>query len=324
MNFFRPFNIIRIILFIIISITLGACQNRESNTIRIGVLQGPSAISFAKMMENPMVVGGKKVEIIIKNDPQQIQSLMLKNELDFAILPTVMAANLYNKNLPYQMMACPVWGTLYLVSRDKNVQSFGQIAGREVAVFGQGATPDILLRNKIKNEGIDNVVFNYAFNSNNDLALAILNSKVQLAVLSEPMVSLVLSKDKDVSIVTAIDCEEYMLNMFKDIFVQTAFLVNTNFANNHPLILKEINEQYIRSCNFINEEPTLAAELVVKLGLLPDIDIAAKSLPLCNIRYVSAFAIERELSLYLNIFLKQNPETIGGKIPDKGFVFKNF
>ena len=249
---------------------------------------------------------------------------MLKNELEFAILPTVMAANLYNKNLPYQMIACPVWGTLYLLTRDKNIQSFNQIGGREVAVFGQGATPDILLRNKLDNEGVENVRFNFNYNSNNDLAIAMLNSKVDLAVVSEPMVSLIINKDKDVSIVTPIDCEEYLLNMFKDIFVQTAFLVNTNFANNYPLILKEVNEQYIRSCNFINEEPALAAELVVKLGLLPDKEIALKSLPLCNIRYVAAFAIERELNLYLNIFQKYKPETIGNKLPDKGFVYKNF
>ncbi len=321
MNFFRSFNII-LLLFLLLA--LGACHKKETNTIRIGVLQGPSAISFAKMMENPLVIGGKKVEIIIKNDPQQIQSLMLKNELEFAILPTVMAANLYNKNVPYQMMACPVWGTLYLLSRDKNIQSFQQIAGREVAVFGQGATPDILLRNKIENEGIENVAFDFNYNSNNDLAIALLNSKVDLAVVSEPMVSLILNKDKEISIVTPIDCEEYLLNMFKDIFVQTAFLVNTDFANTHPLIVTELNEQYIKSCNFINEQPLLAAELVVKLGLLPDKDIALKSLPLCNIRYVAAFAIERELSLYLNIFQKHNPETIGRKLPDKGFVFKNF
>lgn len=222
------------------------------------------------------------------------------------------------------MIACPVWGTLYLLTRDKNIQSFNQIGGREVAVFGQGATPDILLRNKLDNEGVENVRFNFNYNSNNDLAIAMLNSKVDLAVVSEPMVSLIINKDKDVSIVTPIDCEEYLLNMFKDIFVQTAFLVNTNFANNYPLILKEVNEQYIRSCNFINEEPALAAELVVKLGLLPDKEIALKSLPLCNIRYVAAFAIERELNLYLNIFQKYKPETIGNKLPDKGFVYKNF
>lgn len=311
------------ILSALLLLSFGSCHKNDTNTIRIGVLQGPSAISFAKLMENPVVIGGKKVEIIIKNDPQQIQSLMLKNELEFAILPTVMAANLYNQQVPYHMVACPVWGTLYLLSTNPNIKSFDQIEGHEVAVFGQGATSEILLQNKLDNEGIRNVKLSFAYNSNNDLALALLNNKVQLAVVSEPMVSLLLTRDKRISIVTPIDCEEYLVNKYKDIFVQTAFLVHEHFALQHYLLAKELNNLYIESCNFVNNEPQAAAQLVVKLGLLPDLEIATKSLPLCNIRYVGAFAIERELNLYLSIFEKYKPAAIGHKVPDKNFVFKN-
>jgi NitT/TauT family transport system substrate-binding protein len=49
---------------------------------------------------------------------------------------------------------------------------------------------------------------------------------------------------------------------------------------------------------------------------------AKRAIPLCNIRYVGAFALEREINRYLNIFYEFNPESIGGKIPDRDFIYQ--
>jgi len=90
-------------------VLLLSCSKKPSDTIRIGVLEGPSAVSFIQLIDQPTLIEDKKIEIIIKSEPLQIQALMMQGELDFAILPTVMAANLYNKGLGYRMVACPIW-----------------------------------------------------------------------------------------------------------------------------------------------------------------------------------------------------------------------
>jgi len=312
----------RTFLLFIFSILLYSCSQKPAEKIRIGILQGPSAISFVHFMDNAPSINGKQTEFVIKSDPQQIQAMLLKKELEFAILPTVMAANLYNKGLKYSMVACPVWGTLYIVSNQPTIQNIGDLAEKSISVFGQGATPDILLQYFLDKNNIDNIKIDYSLTNNNDLALALSARWIQTAVISEPMVSLLLSKNSDIHIVTKLTIQKYFDNSDKDIFVQSAFLVRNDFAENNPKLVRELCKAYAHSCNLLNENPELSARLLVKQKILPNEKVALASLPLCNIHYVAAFAIKPEIRKYLEIFLEFNPATIGGKIPDDNFVYQ--
>lgn len=317
------YNLLSISLFILI-FGVYSCSEKSPDTIRIGILSGPSEISFMKMMEEHDIIDGKKVEIIIKTEPQQIQALMIQKKLDFAVLPTVMAANLYNKGVKYKMLACPIWGTMYILTNNPRILSINDLKNQTISVFGQGITPDILLQNLLKYKNIENVKIDYTFTSNVDLAQALLQKRVENAVISEPLVSVLLSKEKNIKNISVLTCENIIDNSDINIFVQTAFLVNNTYYNKYPEIVKSICDKYSQSCNFISEEPEKAAQLAVKLKILPDIQTAKISLPLCNIQYVSAFTIEHELIHYLNLFLIYDPASIGGKIPDNDFVIKKF
>ncbi len=314
--------IIRKVIFFTVSGFLLSCQSVERDVVRIGVLKGPSEISFMKMMNEVQEINGRKVEYVIKNEPQQIQSLMMRGEIDFAILPTVIAVNLYNKGLDYKMIACPVWGTLYLLTNDLKIQNIYQLENKEIAVFGQGVTPDILFRNLLKKINIKNVKFNYTYSSNTDVAQALLQRKVKTAVLSEPAVSILLAKDSTIKIVSDINCKDFVDNAERDIFIQTAFLVSRKFSERYPDATERIADEFRLSCNFINNHPEESAQLAVKLHILPDLHTAHLSLPLCNVRYVAAFAIEHELYHYLDIFHRYDKRSIGGKHPDADFIYK--
>ncbi len=311
----------RIITLLLLS-ALFSCARKPVDVIRIGVLQGPTAVSFVHLMANPPQVEGKRIEFVLKSDPQQIQAMMLKNELEFAVLPTVMAANLYNKGLDYSMVACPVWGTLYVVSNNAETKDVGDLEGAKISVFGQGATPDVLLQRFLEEKNIDNVKVDYTFTNNNDISMALLHRRVETAVVSEPMVSLLLSRNPANHIVTKLDIQEYLENSDKDIFVQTAFVVRNEFSLNYPKTMHEICEAYSNSCNFVNEYPEKTAKLLVDQRIFTNEKVALSSLPLCNIRYVASFAIEQELKKYLEVFLEFNPATIGGKIPERNFVYQ--
>ncbi len=309
-----------IIFFLLLG--LNSCTKKTLDVIRIGVLQGPTVISFAHLMDNPPLIEGKRIEFVMKSDPQQIQAMMLKNELDFAVLPTVMAANLYNKNINYSMVACPVWGTLYIVSNTINTQNIDDLMGKKISVFGQGATPDVLLQRFLEQKNIDNVQIDYSFTNNNDLAMALLNARVKIAVISEPIVSLLQSKSTDIHVIAKLNLQEYFDNSDKDIFTQTAFVVRNEFSRDYPTTMHEICEAYSTSCNLVNEQPKKTAKLLVERQIVTNESIALASLPFCNIRYVSSFAIEQEIKKYLEIFYEFNPATIGGKMPDRNFIYQ--
>lgn len=299
-----------------------SCKEKNHDKIRVGILDGPSSISFIQLYDNQPRVSNKEIEFIIKQDPQQIQALMMKNELDFAVLPTVMAANLYNKGVKYKALSFPVWGTLYIVTNDPKLKDSLQLQNNTVSVFGQGATPDVLLRRFISDNQLKHVNVDYTYSSNSALATALLSRKVKIAVLSEPMVSSLLIKDKGIRVLNKLYCQDFIFNSDVDVFAQTAFLVNTQFAHQHKDMVKIMSALYSSSCDFINNNPDQAAQLLVKHGMISDLNTARVSLPLCNIRYVGAFAVEREVMRYLNIYYEFAPESIGGKLPDRNFIYQ--
>ena len=310
------------IVIILILLIFGGCKRTDEHVIKIGVLDGPTAISMIRLMDKPIQISGKRLEIVVKNDPQQIQALMMQHKLDFAVLPTVMAANLYNRGVNYRMLACPVWGTLYIVSNKKGIKSFEDLSGHTVSVFVQGATPDILLQREIKRKGILNVNYDYSRSGNQEVAQALIQNQAEIAVVSEPLVSMLLTKYKHMHIVERLECEEFFRNSDVDIFVQSAFVVSNRFINRHYELIPEVSNAYALSCNFINEQPKEAARMLVAKGMMPDEQTALTALPLCNIRYVSAFAIERETHRYLQIFHEFNPETTSGNTKVKDFIYQ--
>lgn len=310
----------KFMVVILLGLFFFSCSKRTPDTIRIGVLNGPSAVSFIQMIDQLPVIDGKKVEIILKSEPMQIQALMMQEKLDFAILPTVMAANLYNKGVKYRMAACPIWGTLYIMT-NTSVRNIDKLKNQTVSVFGQGSTSDVLLQRMLKQNRINQVRIDYKWSTNNEIAQALQLKKTNFAVVSEPMVSNLIAKDATLHIIAKLNCEDFLINTDKNVFVQTSFLVSDRFSKDNPTLVSQVCAAYTNSCNFINEEPEKAAELLVEHKISPNLDLAKRSIPLCNIHYVASFAIEQEITSYLKIFYAFNPKSVGGKMPDSKFIF---
>lgn len=316
----KPLNQLLGIIISIIILSFLSCTNKDSRTISIGILEGPTTVSFIKMIHQPPTIEGKEVKFIIKSDPMQIQALMMQGKLDFAVLPTVMAANLYNKGVDYRLLAIPIWGTLYLASNDSSVQSIQALKNQTIHVFGQGATADILLQKYLQNNNMQKVKIDYSYNSNQEIAMALLHQKIKIAVVSEPQMSVLLSKDTSIQILTEITCEDRDSDFNKNIFAQTSFLVNNNLSTDYKDLIREVSSAYAESCEYTNHHTDEAAKLLLKLGYYPDLITAFRSIPLCNIHYVPASDIKDKISLYLNIFYKAEPKSVGGKMPDDDFI----
>ena len=311
-----------LLLLLFVVMVLFSCKKESSNTIKIGILEGPSAISFIQMIDKTPVVNGKRVEFIVKSDPQQIQALMMRHELDFAVLPTVMAANLYNKGIDFKILACPVWGTLYFISGNSQNKSFEDLSGQTISVFGQGATSDILLQKKLKDLKVNDVKIDYSYTGNAEISEALLHKKIANAIVSEPMVSILMAKDTNLRVISKLSCEVFDGQSEKDIFAQTAFVVSGRFIEKYSHSVSSVSSAYSASCQFVNEHPDQAAKLLIKHGYMHNLTVARHSLGLCNIRYKTAFTIERELMQYLRVFSDFNPQTIGGKLPNRDFIYQ--
>ena len=308
-------------LLIFLIITLCSCtQEQETEKIRIATLKGPSAIGMVKMIDSIKQDKNSNLEISMYNEPIQVRKLMLQNEVDLAVLPTTMGAILYNKQVPYQLAAIPVWGTLYLFGKDTTIQTWSDLKNKRVHLMAKGMTPDVLFKYLLVQNEIDpihDVMLDYSFPTHIELANAVAANQADLAVISEPMVSLVMQKNQ--SVYSIMDLNAEWQKVVDIPIAQTALLVKQKFAQKNNKELQEILKSYNRSTTWVNQNPQQAAELIVKYNILPNTEVARITIPRCNLNFKKTEEIEDLVQRYLQIFYNLDPAIIGGKIPDDNF-----
>ena len=79
-------------------------------------------------------------------------------------------------------------------------------------------------------------------------------------------------------------------------------------------------ERYKSSVEFVNENVDEAAQLVGNYDIVPA-EVAKKAIPACNIVCITGDEMQEKLSGYLAVLNEQNPEAIGGQLPDDDFYY---
>jgi NitT/TauT family transport system substrate-binding protein len=316
---------IYLLIFLTILSICSCSEKQETQKIRIATLKGPSAMGMVKMIDSLNQNENSNIEITIYNEPIQVRKLMLENEVDFAVLPTTMGAILYNKGVPYKIVAVPVWGTLYLFGNDTTIKDWSDLKKKRINLMAKGMTPDVLFRQLLIKNDISpetDVILDYSFPTHIDLANAVAAEQVNLGVISEPLASLVLQKNKNVFPI--FDLNEEWQKVYKNIPVaSTAFMVKNEFAQNNKVLLNQILKSYKRSDKWVNENPKEAAQLIVKYDILLNLEVAARSISRSNMKFLEAFPIKNQISEYFKIFYEMNPDIIGGKVPDDNFYLNS-
>jgi NitT/TauT family transport system substrate-binding protein len=314
---------------ILVSLILStACSSpeKEKSVILTATLKGPSAMAMISMIENKPVLGNEYQTVFeIKNEPNQVKAMIMEGIPDFAVVPTTMAALLYNKGQEYILAAIPVWGTLYLFGSDTSVLSWNDLKGKRVSLMGKGNTPDVLFRYLAKANGINpekDLQLDYSFPGHIELANAIASGISDLGVISEPMVSLVQQKNPKVK--PLIDLNLEWEKQFGDSipFAQTALLVKKEFLKTQPELVEEYLVKLEECISWVNKNPNEAASLIKKYEILPDSSLAVLSIPRCNIKFGSVSQEKAGIQEYLKVFYIFNPLIIGGKLPDEDFYYQ--
>lgn len=319
--------VLRSLLIAFIAFAIACCSSQggsnKKESVKIATLRGPSAMSMIKMIDEMDTLQGKSAEFIIKNEPVQLRPLILQNKVDFAIVPTNMAAILYNKHHAYHVAAIPVWGTLYLFGSDTSISSWSDLRNKKIHLMAKGMTPDVMFRYLLDENGLNpnsDVKLDYSFPTHIELANAIASGKAELGVISEPMVSMVKQKNSSVHSLLSLNNEWKKITGLS--IPQTSLLVNNKFAENNNEWVRQFLAEYKKSIEWVNNNPEQASELIVKHNILDNKQTAEKAIPACNIKYQDAREAKQTIVSYLEIFYNMNPDIVGGKIPDEKFYYK--
>ncbi len=299
-------------------------QNSKPVDVNFVVVKGPTAVSIIKMLsDKPSLGNNVNINYMLEQSPDLMVSKVVSGEATIATLPTNVAVKLYNSGVPYKMVGINTWGLLYLAGTE-DIQSWDDLKGKEVALFGKGATPDIITRYLLKQNDIipeKDVSFKY-YSGPQELAKAVIAEKNTIAVMPEPMLTMVLTKNEKVKVNIDIQDEWNKVMDSDKNYPMTSIMVKNDLINNNPDILENLLNEYKKSIEWINNNTKKAGIEGEKLDIGLKAKMIEKSIPRCNIKYIDAISVKQDLENYLNVLKEFNPKSIGGKLPDDEFYLQ--
>lgn len=316
--------IISILLFILCA--CGGPSGRTGSadvaqTIHIATLKGPSAMGMIKMIDSlSYAPSDNDISIKIYTEPMLVRKAMLDGTADFAALPMNMAAVLYNKGLDYSLAAVPVSGSLYLAGSDTSITRWEDLRGRKVHIMAKGMTPDAIFRYLLVQNGLtpdEDVILDYNFPTHTDMASALASGRATLGVISEPYISMVMTKNSLVHPIIDLNREWAKIHGYN--ITETAFLVKTELIESQSERVQAVLDGYAASISWVNHNQDSAAALMVKFQIISDTSAARISIPQSHLIFRRARNHKDEINAYLRTLFEMSPGLIGGKLPDEAF-----
>ena len=220
-------------------ISLVFCGCAQNKPLRLGVLNGPSAIPCACLMENSEAFGVENLVFESCTSAQTELPKLLKGELDAGFLPPNVAAKVFNSG-GGALVCLGICGNgnLYLLSKDHTPEDFSleQLKGKTVQCAGQGATPQYMFGWLLEQAGLkDSVTMDFSI-PNANIAAALVSGKVQYALVPEPFATVAQTKDSSVKRVLNIQ-KEYKKITGRD-FPMTVLVANAGFARENKKLYR--------------------------------------------------------------------------------------
>lgn len=298
-------------------------KGSEAAVVSVASLRGPSSVAMIRLIDSLSREEAPSFRVEVFTEPLQVRKLMLTDSVDIAVLPTTMAALLYNKGVDYRMAAVPLWGTLYLCGTDTSIRTVEDLKGKKVFLMAKGMTPDVMFRHLLWRNGLEpyaDVALDYRFPTHTDLANAAMAGRAPMCVLTEPYLSQALNANPALHVL--LDLNEEWARVESAPVAETALVVRSAFAEVSSEAVSAFVEAYRESVEWVNANPDSAAALAVQYGINPDSAAVAGSVPRCNMRVEAASEVRKAIIDYLRVFYDMEPETIGGKMPDEEFIVK--
>lgn len=301
--------------------------NREAADIRVGSLKGPTSMGILFLMEK--AENGETAdhyEFQMATAADELLPLMVKGELDIALVPANVAAVLYQKTEGgVAVVDINTLGVLYVVTGTAEIESVADLKGKTIYLTGKGTTPEASLRYVLESNGLTEADYTLEFKSEaTEVAAVLAENPDAIGLLPQPFVTAALMQNDALQVVLDLN-EEWMRveNEIKDGIsngmVTGVTVVRKAFLEEHPEAVDLFMEEHEASAAFANSNVEEAAELVAARGIVEKAPVAAKAMPACNITYIDGEEMKEALSGYLNVLFGQNPEFVGGTLPEDDF-----
>ena len=304
----------------------GSGKAEEKVTVKVGALKGATTLGLLPL-EDKAANGeaGENYEFSMMTAADELLPMMIKGELDIALLPSNVASILYQKtNGGVTVIDINTLGVLYMVSGDSSVTGVEDLAGRTIYLTGKGTTPDYVLHYILSGNGMDadsDCTLEYKSEATEVAALLAENPDA-IGLLPQPFVTAACAQNDALSVILDMNAEwEKLQGEDGSRLVTGVTVVRNEFLQEHENAVAAFMEEHQASAQSMNSDVENGAKLAEASGIIAKEPIALKAIPKCNITYIDGADMKQAMSGYLEVLYEQNPESIGGALPGDDFYY---
>ena len=309
---------------------IGGCgfrtkEARDNTVIRIGSLKGPTSMGLLFLMKDAEQGNSDNTyEFQMTAGADELLPLMVKGELDIALVPANVASVLYHKTEGgITVIDINTLGVLYMVSGDTSVSGIADLADRTIYLTGKGTTPDYVLRYLLAENGMSDADCTLEYKSEAaEVAALLAENPEAIGLLPQPFVTAACLQNDALSVVLDMN-EEWSRVQGADgsSMVTGVTVVRNEFLEQHKREVDSFLKVHEESVNAIQADPATGAVYAVEAGIVAKEPIAQKAIPNCNITCMTGKEMKQALSGYLEVLLEQSPESVGGALPEEDFYY---
>jgi len=291
---------------------------------RIAALKGPTAMGLVKLMSDSDSGAATKNQYTfnIAASADEITPALIKGDLDIACVPANLASVLYNKTKGgVQVLAVNTLGVLDIVENGNAVQSIADLKGKTIVAAGKGSTPEYALRYLLKANGINpdtDVTIDWK-SEHSECVSALASGAATIALLPQPFVTVAQTKISNLRIALDLTKEWDALNSGSALLTGVV-VARTAAVKENPGAINAFLQEYADSVQWVNANVADAAKLVGNYNIV-DAAVAEKAIPNCNIVCITGSEMKDKLSGYLSVLNDQNPQSVGGTLPNDDFYY---
>ncbi len=290
----------KLIIALWLILILSACRTTQ-DVITMMVPSGSPELAQLFMQNQDLY----QVDIVQGADPLIAAFGAQSHDVIFA--PTNLGAKMYSANPSYILLGVVVWGNFYLVS-NSGLDDLTDLSQKEITVFGQNQTSDIILRHILREHNIQTeLTYVDSVATATSLFLA---DPSRIVLTAEPSFSKIQS----------------IANPLKWISLQEAY-GSIHGTSNYPqagvFIRRDIDDHtkvqieddIKESVERVTEQPMIAAELAISLGSTLEKSIIINAISNSNLMYQPASLAKNEVITYFEMIMRFNSNLIGSMPP---------
>lgn len=290
-------------------------------TLRVGSMKGPTSMGLLFLMNDESLdETGVDYEFTMATGADELLPMMLKGELDIAMVPANVASVLYAKSEgAVSVIDVNTLGVLYMVSGNE-YSSVEDLKGKTIYLTGKGTTPDYVLQYVLAQNGFaeGDCVLEYKSEAT-EVAAILAENPDAIGLLPQPFVTAACAQNEDLKVVLDMNAE---WNKVQGNGMVTGVTVVRNevLSENEPAV-QAFLKAHEASAKAINEDTATGATYAVEAGIIAKEPIAQKAIPNCNITCVTGEEMKTAISGYLQVLYDQNPQSVGGALPADTFYY---